>query len=123
MCNRNRGSTLHQVIQCFLNFLLGLGIYRGSGLIQNQNTRIDEQGARNRNALALATGEALSALPYQRVIALGKSQNKFMRVRCTCCSNYVLSASVGFTVRNVVGNGAKEQERLLQYQADMATEI
>ena len=25
MCNRNRGSTLHQVIQCFLNFLLGLG--------------------------------------------------------------------------------------------------
>src|SRR5271166_3522117 len=53
----HKGSAaLHQVGEALLDHLLGLGIEAGGGLIQNQDARFGENGARNRDALPLSTG-------------------------------------------------------------------
>ena len=52
----DRGPSLDQVIQRFLDFLFSLSIDRRCGFVEDQDTRIDEQRARDRNALALTAG-------------------------------------------------------------------
>ncbi len=48
-----------------LDFLLGLGIDRGSRFVEDQDARIDQQGAGDGDALALAAGQPLAAFADQ----------------------------------------------------------
>ena len=62
------GAAMDQVVEGFLDFLLGRGIHRRGGFVEDQDARVDQQGAGNRDALALAAGEGLAAFADQRVI-------------------------------------------------------
>ena len=52
-----------QPIHGFLDQTLGFGVERGSRFVENQNWRIDEQRARDRDALPLAAGEPVPRSP------------------------------------------------------------
>ena len=55
------------------NLGFGLGIDAGQTIVENQNRRIDHQGARQSGALFLAAGEGHAALADDRVHALRKN--------------------------------------------------
>ena len=59
----DRGAALHQVVQRLLDFLLGLGVDRGRGFVEDQDARVDQQRARDRDALALAARQACPRSP------------------------------------------------------------
>ena len=119
----NRGAALHQVFQGFLDFFFGFGIDRRSGLVQYQDARIDEQRARNRDALALTARQALTTLAHHGVVAMRQAQDELMRVRGAGSGHDLGAAGVRQTVGNVLGNGAEKQKGLLQHQPDIAAEV
>jgi len=57
----NRRTPFHQVLQCLLNQRFRFGIQRRGCFIQNQDRRIFQQCPRDRDALALASGEPQAA--------------------------------------------------------------
>src|SRR6185437_12147093 len=115
MSNSDSCAATHQILECFLNFFLSGCIDRGGSFIEDQNARIDKQRASNRNALPFAARERLPPLAHQRIIAMCQAKNEFMGVSGTGCSNNLLLLRVGFTVRDVLGNCSKKEERFLKY--------
>jgi hypothetical protein len=63
----------HQVVERFLDFLLGRRVDRRGRLVENQDARVDEQRAGDRDALAFAAGERLARVrrPASRSRAAG----------------------------------------------------
>ena len=82
--DRDRGAAAHQVVQCLLNFLFGLGIDGRGRFIEDQDARIDQQRARNRDTLAFSAGQTLAAFAHQRVVTVRQAQDEFMGVRGAC---------------------------------------
>ena len=58
---------LHQCRQCVLHQPFGSGVQRRGRLVQQQDGRIAQQGARNGDPLALATGQARTAFAQETV--------------------------------------------------------
>src|SRR5687767_4824888 len=75
---------LEQPIDRLLDEPLRFGIERGGRLVEDENRRIDEERARDRDALPLSAGQASAALSEQGVVALGKLADETMRVRGAC---------------------------------------
>ena len=121
--NRDGGASAHQVVQGFLNFLLGLGVHRRGGFVHDQDAWVDQQGARNRDALTLAARQTLAALAHQGVVALRQTQNEFMRMGGTGRSHNLSAGGTWLAVGDVVGDGAEKQKRLLQHQTNVAAVI
>src|SRR5512135_511428 len=59
-----------QTLQAVLDQRLALGIEAGGGLIQDQDSRIGQDGPGDRHPLALAPRELHAALPHHRVVAV-----------------------------------------------------
>jgi hypothetical protein len=71
----------HQVVERFLDFLLGRRVDRRGRLVEDQDARVDEQRAGDRDALPFAAGERLAAFADQRVVAVRQAQDEFVGVR------------------------------------------
>src|SRR5271155_192104 len=50
------GAPTHQVAQALLDERFGFGVEARSGLVENQDARVGQDGARDGDALALASG-------------------------------------------------------------------
>ena len=59
--NDKTGAAFHQAQQRFLDARLGAGIDTAGGFIQNQNGRVSQDGARNRQQLALSLAQVAGA--------------------------------------------------------------
>src|SRR5690606_640200 len=66
----NGGAPAHEIVQRFLDFFLGCGVYRRGGLVQYQDARIDKQGSRDGDPLAFSARQRLAALAHQRIVAM-----------------------------------------------------
>lgn len=62
----------HQVVERLLDRRFRLEIDAAGRVIENQQSRIEEQRARDRNALFLPTRQCCAAFTYRRVVAVGK---------------------------------------------------
>ena len=51
------GAALHQPVERLLDQLLGLGVHAGGGVVEDQDARVDQQGAGDGDALLLPAGE------------------------------------------------------------------
>src|SRR6185312_16986004 len=69
MGDDERGAAAEQMGQALLNQRFGFGIEAAGGLVQNQDGRVGEQRARDREALALSAGEFDAALAHDGVVA------------------------------------------------------
>ena len=66
----NDGCVCHLFIQRILNFDFGFQINRAGAVVQDQNTRCDQQRAGNGDALFLSAGEIRAARLDEAVVLL-----------------------------------------------------
>src|SRR5216683_1787998 len=70
--NQNRRTAFHDSAQSGEDALLGLRVHGGKGIVEDQNSRIADDGARDRGALFLSTGESDAALADHGLVGLGE---------------------------------------------------
>ena len=69
MGDHDGGAVLAEMLDRLLHLLLGFGVERGSGFIEQDERRVPDQRAGDRDALALAAGKLRAELADRRVIA------------------------------------------------------
>ena len=81
MRDHQRGSPSFELLQRCGHLTFAFGIERTGGFVQQQYGPVGEQGARNRNTLALTAGELNAAFTQIRVKALRQALDEFQRMR------------------------------------------
>ena len=64
------GAALHQAVERLLDLGLGGQVHAAGRVVQDQDARVEQQGARDGDALFLAARQSIAALAHRRVIAL-----------------------------------------------------
>ena len=77
--DHERRAPRHRLASASLISLLGRGVDRGGRVVEDQDARVGQQRARDRQALALAAGERQPALADARVVALGQALDELVR--------------------------------------------
>ena len=117
--DHERRAALHQVREALLDQRLRLGVEARGRLVEDQDARVGEDGARDRHALALAARELDPALAHDRVVAVrersANSSTRAMRQAARTCSSVASGPREG----DVLADRAVEQERLLQHDAEL----
>ena len=67
-----RGAALHEHPQAGVDCLLHLDVDGAGGVVEHQDRRVDEQGAGDGDALALAARQRVAALAHHGVVAVGQ---------------------------------------------------
>ena len=114
-----RRAVAHQVLQRFLDQQLRFGVERRRRLVQDQDRRVLQQRARNRQALALPARQLLAALADAGLVLLRQRHDEIVRVRGARRRLDVVARRAGRSVRDVAGNRLVEQHRLLRHDADL----
>ena len=73
MRDHERGAVAHELLERVLHQPLALRIERAGGLVEQQDRRILEDGARDGDALLLAAREPRAALAEEGVVAFRQS--------------------------------------------------
>src|SRR5713101_4292816 len=66
------GAALHDAAETAKNFLFGIGVHAGEGIVEDEDARITGHGAGDGGALALASGESDAAFAHQSLVAGGE---------------------------------------------------
>src|SRR6266567_351593 len=111
--DHERGTPLHQVRKALLDHLLRFGVEAGCGFIEDQDARLRENRASNRDALPLAAREFYSALPHHRVVLIGKGLGKLVDARDSACAHEIFLRGIGPRESYVLTNRSIEQKRFL----------
>lgn len=109
MSNGDGCASLAQFSNCFLHQVFGFRIQRRSRLIEQDDRRILDQCARDRDTLALAARKLHPVLADGCVIASRKSNNEFMGLGGIRGRHDLRVAGVEFTERNVLADRSTEQ--------------
>src|SRR5229473_5290407 len=103
----HEGSTaFHQIRQPFLYERLGLRIQARSGFVQYENSRIGENSAGDRNALALSAGQLHAAFADDGIVLLRKILGEFVDARNAARPQDVLLGGVGAREGYILPDGA-----------------
>jgi hypothetical protein len=95
---------------------------RGRGLVEDEDRRVLDERARHRHALALAARQARASLAQDGVVALGQPRDEVVRVGGLRRRDDLVHRRVELAVANVVGDRAREQQRLLEDHADLVAQ-
>ena len=101
---------------------VGLEVERGERVVEDVEVSVTYEGARNGEALALATGEVRAALGHGGVEAAGKLADE-ARLRDVERVPELLVRRVGAAMAEVLGDGAAEEPRLLRDIGDAIPEL
>jgi hypothetical protein len=66
------GASAHEIAQVVENFVFGVGVDAGEGVVEDKDAGAAEDGAGDGGALLLAAGEGDAALAHRGVVAVGK---------------------------------------------------
>ena len=80
MCNHDVGASAHEALQRILDQELAFAVERAGGFVEDQNARIAEERARDRDALALAAGKFRTPLTEQGVVTFGQVADELVCV-------------------------------------------
>src|SRR5215212_4617106 len=113
LCDHKGCASPHESIECFLDLRLRIEVNTRGRVIQDENTRVEEQGAGNSNALLLSAGERGTAFPNMCVIAIGERQDEVV-----CLSSFrsgfdLCLRSIRFPKSDVLTDRAAEQRCFL----------
>jgi hypothetical protein len=114
-----RGATLGGLVQRFLDHPLRDGVERGRRLVQQQHGRILQQHPRDRDALLLAAGEAIAALPHHGVVAVLEAGDHMVDVGRRARRDELLVGRVGLGIDEVLPDRGVEQVGLLRHDPDL----
>jgi hypothetical protein len=102
-----------------LDELLGDAVEVGGRLVEEQDARFLEGHSRDRQALLLPAGEAVSALTDDRVVAVGKRGDEVVHVGRPGGGGHLLLRGVGKRVEEVLADRGVKQERVLEHDPDV----
>src|SRR5882724_12817351 len=71
--NEDGGAVAHHFTQVVKDCFFRVSIHAGKSVIQDENTRVAYDGARNRATLFLSAGKRDTALTDQRFVAFGEA--------------------------------------------------
>ena len=97
-------------------------VERARRFVKDQDPRLAQECARNRNALALAAGQAAAAFADDRVVALGQLQDEVVSAGERSRSDHAVDRHAGLGKRDVVADRTVEQNVLLQHDAQLAAQ-
>jgi hypothetical protein len=117
-----RGPTPHQLAEGGVDLLLGLGVDRRGGVVQDEDAGIGEQGPGERHPLALPARQAEAALPHDRVVAIGQVGHEPGGAGGPGGGPHLVVGGVGPAVGDVGPDRVGEQEALLEHDADVPTQ-
>ena len=108
----------HQRPERVLNERFALGVERARGLVEDQNRRVLQDRARDRDALALAAGELDAALTHERVVAVRQRLDELRGVRERRGAADLLVGGLRPREADVVGDRAVEHRGILRHIRD-----
>ena len=122
VCDDEAGSPRHQPLYGVANHCLALGVEVRRRLVEDQQGRIAEELASDREPLLLATGQTNSPFADNGVETVLESSNEHVCVRVGAGGEDARVIGLGSRVRDVVPHGAVEQEHLLGNDADATSQ-
>ena len=116
------GASVDEVLEGELDEMLGFGIDRGGGIIQDEDAGIHEQDAGDGDALFLTAGEGDAALADQGVVALGALEDEFVRLGSFGGQDDLVIGGAGGAEGDIFADGIGEEGRFLEDDADLGAE-
>src|SRR5262249_36590229 len=117
--NDERRAAAAQRPQAVLNERLALAVEARGRFVEQQDARVRENRARDRDALALAARQPHAALTDDGVVLLLEAVDELVGVRDSTDALDVGLRRVRCAVRDVLADRAVEQEVVLQHDAEM----
>ena len=118
MGDDKRGAVSREARQGLLHQPLRFGVERAGGLVQQQDGRVLEDGARQGQPLPLAARQAQTAIADHGVVALRLRHDEVVRGRSLGGGDDVLFAGAEAAQRNVGADAVVEQRHLLADDGD-----
>ena len=112
-------SAFHQLSQGVNHQVLRFGVECSRRLVQDHDWAIANDGARDANTLALASRKRVSAFAYDGVVTVRHATDEFVGVGYFRGGNDLFVGGAGAPVSDIFANCTTEQNRLLQYEADL----
>jgi hypothetical protein len=112
------GPALHDVLQRLVDLVLHAGVHRRGRVVEDEQPRVGEERAGERDALALAAGEGQAVLADLGGVAVGQLGDEAIRLSGAGGGRDLLVGGVGAAVRDVGADRVREEERVLGDQAD-----
>ena len=122
MRDEDGGAAAHDIAQMVQDLVFGMRIDAGESIVEDQDSRIADEGAGDCGALLLASGKGDAALTDHRLVAFGKALDVGGDVGGF---GGVVDLLVGGGVDsqgNVVTDAIAKQKRLLRDEADTLAE-
>src|SRR5271157_4356696 len=114
MRDDERGAPLHQVREAFLDHALRLGVEAGGGFVQDENARVGQDSARNRDPLALSAREFDAAFADDGVVLQFVFLGKLIHSGDGAGAKDFLLRRIGLGKSHILANGSVEEKRILQ---------
>ena len=121
--DHQRGAVAHQFFQRGLHQRLALRVERRGGLVEQQERRVAQDRARDRDALALAAGQRHAALAELRLEAARQPVDEFAGVRQVGGALDLGIAGVGPAEPDIFARACREHHRFLRHQRDAGAQF
>ena len=119
MRDHEGGAALHHLVEGGIDLGLGDGVERAGCLVEDQDRRVLQQRAGDRQALPLAAGQHAAAFAGMGLEFLFAALDEFERLRALSCDAHFLVGGVRLADAQIVGERTVEQQRLLEHHADV----
>src|SRR5207237_9973706 len=112
--DRDRRAALGQPVERLLHQPLGLGVERARRFVEDEDRRVAQDRAGDRDALLLTAGETVAALADDRVITLGQRRDHVMYARRVGGGFDLLVGCVRLREAEGLAHGRREEVGLLR---------
>src|SRR6185437_17018610 len=100
--DHERGAPAAEAAQAIANERFALAVEARRRFVENQDARVGQNRARDRDALALAAREADPALAYHGIEPVGEPADEFIAVRCLRGGGDLIRGSAGLREADVL---------------------
>src|SRR6266699_3149072 len=112
--NQQGRAPLQEAADRLLDLVFGGAVNRAGRVVQDEDARIGQQGARNGDALPLSAGKGHTALANQRVVTILEAQDEVVRLGIfRCLLNRRLVRPLSQSIGDILPDGAREEEDIL----------
>ncbi|KAH0442305.1 P-loop containing nucleoside triphosphate hydrolase protein, partial [Aureobasidium melanogenum] len=118
MRDHDRRAALCEACQFGLDRAFGARVERRRRLVENDNARVFQNGASNRDALTLTPRQAHATFADAGVVMIRQPLDELVQLCGTRGAHDIRTRGGGPPVRNVVGNRLVEQHGVLRHDAD-----
>src|SRR5687768_972811 len=117
--DHERRAAAAQLLQAVLDHLLALAVEARRRFVKDQHLRLRQDRARYRDALPLAAAQLDAPLADHGVVTFWELEDEFLAMRDARRALDLLEAGSRARVTDVFGNGAVEEEVLLQHRGQL----